>query len=141
MSDINKNNDEEKNRTEEIQERINALQIQLNKKKQELEKIRKAIEKVNNLSSGNISKAKESFNWTANKMTQYWNTTESSVRDKVQETLRKISNEFGSNGKITSELPGLLAKANEKIIKLEEEIKQIQAEIEKCEAELLMSEV
>ena len=141
MSDINKNNDEEKNRTEEIQERINALQIQLNKKKQELEKIRKAIEKVNNLSSGNISKAKESFNWTANKMTQYWNTTESSVRDKVQETLRKVSNEFGSNGKITSELPGLLAKANEKIIKLEEEIKQIQAEIEKCEAELLMSEV
>lgn len=141
MSDINKNNDEEKNRTEEIQERINALQIQLNKKKQELEKIRKALEKVNNLSSGNISKAKESFNWTANKMTQYWNTTESSVRDKVQETLRKISNEFGSNGKITSELPGLLAKANEKIIKLEEEIKQIQAEIEKCEAELLMSEV
>lgn len=141
MSDINKNNDEEKNRTEEIQERINALQIQLNEKKQELEKIRNALEKVNNLSSGNISKAKESFNWTANKMTQYWNTTESSVRDKVQETLRKISNEFGSNGKITSELPGLLAKANEKIIKLEEEIKQIQAEIEKCEAELLMSEV
>lgn len=141
MSDINKNNDEEKNRTEEIQERINALQIQLNEKKQELEKIRNALEKVNNLSSGNISKAKESFNWTANKMTQYWNITESSVRDKVQETLRKISNEFGSNGKITSELPGLLAKANEKIIKLEEEIKQIQAEIEKCEAELLMSEV
>ena len=41
MSDINKNNDEEKNRTEEIQERINALQIQLNEKKQELEKIKK----------------------------------------------------------------------------------------------------
>lgn len=141
MSDINKNDNEEKNRTEEIQERINALQIQLNKKKQELEKIKKAIKKVNDLSSGNISKAKDSFNWTANKMTQYWNTTESSVRDKVQETLRKISNEFGSNGKMTSELPGLLAKANEKITELEEEIRQIEAEIEKCEAELRMSEV
>ena len=32
MSDINKNDNEEKNRTEEIQERINTLQIQLNKK-------------------------------------------------------------------------------------------------------------
>ena len=34
MSDINKNDNEEKNRTEEIQERINTLRIQLNKKKQ-----------------------------------------------------------------------------------------------------------
>ena len=30
MSDINKNDNEEKNRTEEIQERINTLRIQLN---------------------------------------------------------------------------------------------------------------
>ena len=46
MSDINKNDNEEKNRTEEIQERINTLRIQLNKKKQELEKIKKALTNI-----------------------------------------------------------------------------------------------
>ena len=47
MSDINKNDNEEKNLTEEIQERNNTLRIQLNKKKPELEKIKKALKKVN----------------------------------------------------------------------------------------------
>lgn len=122
----------------EIRARINSLNSMLYAKKTEKNNIIAARDKVNELASGSMSKTKNSFEWTANKMNEYWNATDSSVRNMVQERLRKVASEFGDNGKITSELPGLLAKTEEKLLELDKEIEEIESEIASLEGSLRM---
>ena len=59
----------------------------------------------------------------------------------VQESLRNVANEFGKNGAVNSELPGLLAKTEEKLTELDNEINNIQNELNSLENELRASDV
>lgn len=123
----------------EIRSEIKSLNIQLSQKKEKKTKIEAARDKISELSSGELSKAKTSFEWTSSKMDEYWYTTESSVRDKVQTSLNNVAKEFGDEGTIMSELPGLLAKTAEKLEELNNEIAQIERELEVLESKLSAS--
>ncbi len=142
MSVINTEEDNiSEERANQILSRINSLNSMLYAKKTEKNNIIAARDKVNELASGSMSKTKSSFEWTANKMDEYWQTTNSSVRDMVQESLRNVANEFGKNGAVNSELPGLLAKTEEKLTELDNEINNIQNELNSLENELRASDV
>ena len=142
MSVINTEEDNiSEERANQILSRINSLNSMLYAKKTEKNNIIAASDKVNELASGSMSKTKSSFEWTANKMDEYWQTTNSSVRDMVQESLRNVANEFGKNGAVNSELPGLLAKTEEKLTELDNEINNIQNELNSLENELRASDV
>lgn len=137
MSVINTEEDNiSEERANQILSRINSLNSMLYAKKTEKNNIIAARDKVNELASGSMSKTKSSFEWTANKMDEYWQTTNSSVRDMVQESLRNVANEFGKNGAVNSELPGLLAKTEEKLTELDNEINNIQNELNLLENKL-----
>ena len=142
MSVINTEEDNiSEERAKQILSRINSLNSMLYAKKTEKNNIIAARDKVNELASGSMSKTKSSFEWTANKMDEYWQTTNSSVRDMVQESLRNVANEFGKNGAVNSELPGLLAKTEEKLTELDNEINNIQNELNLLENKLRTSDV
>lgn len=142
MSVINTEEDNiSEERANQILSRINSLNSMLYAKKTEKNNIIAARDKVNELASGSMSKTKSSFEWTANKMDEYWQTTNSSVRDMVQESLRNVANEFGKNGAVNSELPGLLAKTEEKLTELDNEINNIQNELNLLENKLRTSDV
>lgn len=137
MSVINTEEDNiSEERANQILSRINSLNSMLYAKKTEKNNIIAARDKVNELASGSMSKTKSSFEWTANKMDEYWQTTNSSVRDMVQDSLRNVANEFGKNGAVNSELPGLLAKTEEKLTELDNEINNIQNELNLLENKL-----
>lgn len=122
--------------------RLSALKKEVEALEKLKEQIKKAMTKVSDFSisserNDSMTSAYNTFNWAANNMDTYWDVTDSMVRNKVQESMRKVGKEFTSSGLINSCISDVMAKANEKLSEIDNEINSLNAEIAALESQLI----